>query len=174
VNLVCDAGTVANVKVVHHGLADPARLPEISRFEPSEHENWTTDQYEGFCAENCAWLSEYARRMEICGVICDNLPAHVVRLLQFLRNTAGINSAIIRISCLNHMMNLVFAHIIKSNFFSEMFATLLQCQKLIRTMCVDLGDVVAFLIDQINDRQTVLAFTDVALITAAHRRAYLV
>jgi hypothetical protein len=108
VNVVCDAGTVAN-KVVHHPLANPTRFPETFGLEPYENENWTPEQYNAFFAETIAWLSEHAPRTDIpvYGVICDHVPAQVVALLQFLRNTAGVNSAIMHIPCLNHMVNRV-------------------------------------------------------------------
>jgi hypothetical protein len=69
--------------------------------------------------------------METWGVICDYSPAQVVGLLQFLRNTAGVNSTIMRMSYLNDFVNLVLAQAIKSHFFSEVFAML---PEIIRTL----------------------------------------
>jgi hypothetical protein len=149
--------------------------------------HWTAEQYEAFFAETVAWPRECAPCMEICGVICDNLPAQVVGLLQLLRNTT--NSAIIHMPCLSQIVNLVFTQTIKSDLCYEVFVTRpeiirtphsaqsihiigLRCPKLIRTRRVYLEDVLAFLIDQINDVQTVLALADVAPVTAAHRRTH--
>jgi hypothetical protein len=90
---------------------------------------------------------------------------------------------------LNHIVNLVFTHTIKSDFFSEVFAMLPEicrtlhsaqsihilgrgCPKLIRITWVSLVDVLAFLIDRINDVHTALALADVAPITTADRRAH--
>jgi hypothetical protein len=89
-NLVCGAGTVANVKVVQRALANPTPLLEILPLEPYENKNWIAEHYETFFAQTITWRSEHAERIEICGVICDNLPAQVIGLLQVLRNTAGI------------------------------------------------------------------------------------
>jgi hypothetical protein len=157
--------------------------------ERYQNENWTAEQSEALFEETVASLSECAPRVSIHGVICDALPASVSGFLQSLRNTVRIHSAIMLIRCLSHIVNLVFTQAIKSHFCSEGFAmqteivrTLhsaqsihllnLRCPKLIERngSC----DILAFLIDEINDVQTALALRDRAPIIAAHHRAHLV
>jgi hypothetical protein len=102
-------------------LATPTRLPAILLLEPDENENWTAEEGDAFFAETVAWLSEYTPRMEICGVICDKLPAQVVGLLQFMRNIVRVHSTIMHRPCLSDIVNLVFAQAIKNYFFSGVF-----------------------------------------------------
>jgi hypothetical protein len=62
--------------------------------------------------------------VEICWVICDNFPAQVVGLRQFLDTSDRLQSAVMHIFCFNHMFNLVFARTIKTQVFSDVLTTL--------------------------------------------------
>jgi hypothetical protein len=163
-NLACEAETVTNIKVVDCAIVNPTHLPEILPLEPYENHNWTSEQYEACFRETVTWLSDHAPMMEICGVICDNLPAQVAGLRTFLETADGKCSAILHIPCVNHMVNLVFTHTIKNGIFSEVPATLpevirilhsalvfdvmgVRCPRLIQTMGGCLVDVLAFLTD---------------------------
>jgi hypothetical protein len=57
----CDAGTVANVKVVHRALANPTRLPEILPLEPDENEDRTAGQDEAFFAHGVTCMGSHLR-----------------------------------------------------------------------------------------------------------------
>jgi hypothetical protein len=77
-NLIYDGGTVANIKAVHCAIANPTHLPDIFPLEPYKNENRTAERCKAFFRETVKSLSDDTPAMEICEVICDDLPAWVV------------------------------------------------------------------------------------------------
>jgi hypothetical protein len=119
--------------------------------------------------------------LEICGVICDNLPAQVAGLRRFLESDSQW-SAIRDIPYLNHMINLVFICALKFTPVAELLSILLgiihpvksrdaleiicrNCPTINPTRWVYLVDVLGFILKHFNFVLTVLHLTDEPLIS---------
>jgi hypothetical protein len=171
---LCDAGTVLNTRVVHGGFANPSCLPEVIRLLPCENLTWDALAYERFFRETIVTFTSEYPSPEICGIICDNLPAQVSGLHRFLSSQNGRWAGITQIPCLNHMINLVFAYVIKSGVFLQVSESLPEiiralsareerellgrrCQKLIRSRWMYLIDSLSFILNHLTEVQAVLA-----------------
>jgi hypothetical protein len=161
--------------------------------EPWKNTNWNAEQYEQFFRETVSKLQEQhgKHRVEICGIICDNLPAQVAGLRNFLSSEDGLRTGIFHIPCLNHMVNLVFVHAIKDKVFAEAIADLpgqihllnkaqaleiinCHCPKLIKTRWVYLVDILGFILHHLDAVQTALAIAEAPQITETYGLVYLV
>jgi hypothetical protein len=107
-NIICDAGTVMTMKVVHAAVSNPTRLGRILPLEPYENTNWGKREYADFFREVVDRLTQEVDdfQLQICGIICDNLPAQVAGLRRFLSSEDGKQTAILHVRCVNHMINL--------------------------------------------------------------------
>jgi hypothetical protein len=74
--------------------------------------DWNAELYESFFRESTTNLLNDFPTLEICGVVCDALPAQIPDLLPFLEPDPQW-SAIRHICCLNHTINLVFIYFLK-------------------------------------------------------------
>jgi hypothetical protein len=99
---VCDAGTILYIKVIYYGFVKPAAIPDILLPNPQANDDWNAEQYESFFHESMINLLNDFPTLEICDVICDNLPAQIAVLRRFLESGPQW-SAIRHIPCLNHM-----------------------------------------------------------------------
>jgi hypothetical protein len=193
VNIICDAGTVMTMKVVHAAVSNPSRLLRILPLEPYENTNWNAENYETFFHEVVASLSQEVEgsSVEICGVICDNLPAQVAGLRRFLSSDEGSRTGIQHVRCLNHMTNLVFIYAIRTKPFTEVVDGLpalvsilntpesvaitgRRCPKLIRTRWVYLVDVLGFVMSRLPAVQTALHIAEERLPSESFGLVYLV
>jgi hypothetical protein len=191
VNLLCDAGTVNNIKLVHSALSNPTRLAEVLPLEPYDNENWTAEDYHNFFLET---VTDLYRRgtgdIEICGIICDNLPAQVSGLYSFLNIEDGPGSGIIHIPCLNHAANLVFAAAIQHSVLSEITNELPDrirtlrskeavailgnhCPGLVRTRWIYLVDVLQFILRHLAEAQSIFEIANKPPIPSHFGLAYL-
>jgi hypothetical protein len=191
VNLLCDAGTVNNVKVVHCAISNPTRLNEILPLEPYDNDNWTAADYTAFFSETVTDLERRGMsEIEICGIICDNLPAQVNGLLAFLGIENGPGAGIIHVPCLNHAANLVFAYAIRHHAFADVIQELpdrirtlrskkavaiigSHCPSLIRTRWVYIVEVLKFMLSHLPDVQSVFEIANKPPIPSHYSRVYL-
>jgi hypothetical protein len=181
VNFICDAGTVQRIKVVHSGLTNPSALSDFLPLLPRPNTNYDAAKYEAFFREHITELLVRFPRIEICGIICDNLPAQVAGLHAFLESDPRWHR-IMHIPCLNHMTNLVFTYALKYEPIAEFMSVLPEiihalsssdakqllgrkCPKIIRTRCVYLVDVLGFILNHFTCVQTVLHLADAPLIS---------
>jgi hypothetical protein len=51
IHLLCDAGTVKSIKVVHSAITNPTHLCEIVPLEPYENDGWAAADYESFLTD---------------------------------------------------------------------------------------------------------------------------
>jgi hypothetical protein len=189
---ICDAGTVVNGKVIHGAFTNPIHIDDIITLPPFENVHWDAACYQTFFRETFTTYSgeDAQASLEICGVVCDNLPAQVVGLRNFLAEDHGRWAGIMHIPCCNHMINLVFVQALKQGFFREVVSSLpgviqamnseyalqvtrKQCPKIIRTRWVYLVDILGFLINHYFEVHEVLQLIDPADILRVYRPAYL-
>jgi hypothetical protein len=110
INLLCDAGTVKIIKVVHCAISNPTRLCEILPLEAYENDGWTVADYESFFTETVTDLYQRGSpEIEICGIMSDNLPAQINSISSFLSVEGGPGSGIMHVPCLNQMISPVFS-----------------------------------------------------------------
>jgi hypothetical protein len=57
--------------------------------------------------------------LEICGIICKDLPALIARLHALLERRVDAGPQVIQTRCLNHMINLVFLSLILTDAFAN-------------------------------------------------------
>jgi hypothetical protein len=187
VNVICDAGTVLTMKVVHCAFTNPSRLPEILPLDPYENTNWTANHYASFFHDI---VTNFGEQLEICGIICDNLPAQVAGLRQFLAMDNGRWAGVIHVPCLNHMINLVFSRILSITLIADVMATLpgitqalrspaaqeiigKRCPSIVRTRWVYLVDILGFICRHFESIQTFLVLADTAQIPVTYAQAHI-
>jgi hypothetical protein len=190
--VLCDAGTVNRIKLVHAALSNPSRLTRVHPLEPYNNDNWTSDRYAAFFRDIVTTISrdEVSPRIEICGIICDNLPAQVAGLREFLSSEQGQARGIMHVPCLNHMINLVLTHVIKDAVFSDRIKNLPQvirvlnkpesiemvgrrCPKIIQTRWVYVVDVLGFILHHLPDVQSALLLAEQPQIPPEYGFVYL-
>jgi hypothetical protein len=74
---LCDAGTILSTRVVHGAFTNPSCLPEVISLLPCENIAWDALPYERFFRETIVTFTDKYPSLEICGIVCDNLPAQV-------------------------------------------------------------------------------------------------
>jgi hypothetical protein len=190
--LICDAGTVVNSKVVHAAFTNPANIDDIVTLPPFENLDWdATASFNFFRQTVTTYAGDDATvSLEICGVVCDNLPAQVVGLQHFLASDDGHWAGIMHVPCLNHMANLVFSHVIKETVFHQVAQALpdivrsmnsrpvveiigKQCPKIIRTRWVYLVDILGFIINHYPSVHDMLHLIDGEDIASLYRPVHL-
>jgi hypothetical protein len=93
INPLCDAGTVKSIKIVHGAISNLTRLCEIIPLEPYENDGWTAADDESLFTETVTDLYQRGNSdIEICGIICDNLPAQISGLSGLLSIECGPGS----------------------------------------------------------------------------------
>jgi hypothetical protein len=180
-NFICNAETILHIKVVHSGLANPTAAPDILALNLQANGDWNTERYESFFRESMTNLLNDFPTREICGVICNDLPAHFPSLRPFLESHPRW-SAIRHIPSLNHMVNFVFIYALKFPPVAEVLSILRgiihtlnsrdvfeiirrHCPTIARTRWVYLVDVLGFILKHLNSVQTILHFADEPLIS---------
>jgi hypothetical protein len=194
VNLICDAGTVMTIKVVQSAVSNPTRFERVLPLEPHPNTNWDADEYEAFFRDTVTKLTANNNGrtpLEICGIICDNLPAQVAGLRNFLSSQDGIHTGIFHVRCLNHMINLVFKFAIRTDEFVDVVRSIPElvhilntaesveltgrrCPRIVPTRWVYLVDVMGFILNRLPTVQTALLFAQHAEMAENHGLAYLV
>jgi hypothetical protein len=189
--LICDARTVVNSKVVHAAFTNPSRIDDIVTLPPFENLNWDRAASQMFFRQSCTtYAGDVPAPSEICGVVCDNFPAQVAGLRHFLAGDDGLWAGIIHVGCLNHVINLVFARVIREGIFLQIAEDLprvvralnsevavaitgRQCPKIIRTRWVYLVEVLAFIINHSSEVHEVVHIADTEVINQIYRPVYL-
>jgi hypothetical protein len=173
VNSLCDAGTVVTIQVVHAAPSSPSHRPSVLPLEAYANTNWMGEQYFELFRETVTSPLDAHPPLEICGIICDNLPAQVPDLHAFLESRTEDVPRIMHISSLTFMINLVFTSVIWTDSFANVVTQLIQvihalnslpgieivdrrCPAVIRTRCVHLLEVIDFILDHHDEAQTLL------------------
>jgi hypothetical protein len=183
VHFICDAETVLHIKILHSGLAKPTAISDILPLNPQANNDWNPEQHESFFREGMINLLNNFPTLQICGVVCDNLPAQVARLRRFLESDPQW-SAIQHIPCLNYMINLIFIDALKFPPEAKVLSLLpgiihmlnsrdafqiirRHCPTIVRTRCVYLVDVLGFILKHLDSVQAVFHSADEPLISVA-------
>jgi hypothetical protein len=88
VNLLCNAGIMVTIKILHVVLSGPSCLPLVLPLEPYTNTNWTGEQYFQFFCDTANSPLHGHPPLETWGIIWDNLPARAVGLRAFLEGRA--------------------------------------------------------------------------------------
>jgi hypothetical protein len=127
--------------------------------------------------------------LEICDIVCDNLPAYLAGLRRFLQSDIQW-SPIRYILCLNQMINLVFIYALKFPPVAEVFSILRgiihtlnsrdafeiicrDCLTIVRRRWVYLIDVLGFILKHLNSVQTVFHLADEPLMSVTCIHMYI-
>jgi hypothetical protein len=138
--------------------------------EPYASPNRTGEQYFKFFRETSNSLLDAYLPIEICGSICDNLPAQVAGLHAFLESRAEGVPRIMCILCLNYMIKLVFTSATRTDPVTNVVTQLPQvthalnspqaikivgrgCPAIIRTSTAYLVATIGFNLDRYEDAQ---------------------
>jgi hypothetical protein len=106
--------TVKSINVVHWAISNSTCLCQIIPLEPYESDGWTAADHESFLTGTVMDLYQRGSPdIEICGIVCDNLPAQISGLSSFLSIEGCPGSVIMHVPCLNHMINLVSSYVIQ-------------------------------------------------------------
>jgi hypothetical protein len=152
--------------------------------------NRTGEQYSEFFRVTVNSLLDTHPPLEICGIICDNLPPQVAGLRTFLDSRAEDIPRIMHIPSMNHIINLVFTEAIPTDPFANVATQFHQvihavksspgielvgrrCPAPIRTPWVCLADIIGFIPNHHNDAQTALQVVRDLLIPSEFAQIYL-
>jgi hypothetical protein len=185
VNLIADSGTVLRFNAVHAMAVNPNFPANVLPLDTFENRNFTGDDYEAFFRNAIAELT--TRGVEVVAVVCDNCPAQLNGVAQALLFFPDLG--ILHIPCFNHMVNLVFTHILELStvadrieilraIIAEMLTddgkTLLgrKCPNLVPTRWVYVVDVLRFIFDRIDDVNAVLIAHDLPIVPDELKELY--
>jgi hypothetical protein len=126
VNLLCEARVIVTIMIGHAALSSPSRIPLVLPLERSANTNWKGEQYSEFFTETASSLPDIHPRLEICGIICDSLPAQVAGLHAFLEPRNENVFRIVYNRCLNSLIDLVCTDAIWTDPFASVVTQLLE------------------------------------------------
>jgi hypothetical protein len=169
VSLLADSGTVLGFNSVHAMIVNPNYPRTILPLDTFENHRFTADDYEAFFRNAIKELQHY--HIELVAIVCDNCPAQLNGVAQALAFCPELS--IVHVPCFNHMINLVFTHILtyppvshRIEILNEIVSCLLtdtgrqvlgkKCPMLIKTRWVYAVDVLRFILERISDVNTVL------------------
>jgi hypothetical protein len=109
VNLLIYAGRVLGLNSLQAIVSNPHYPDDLIPFDIWENSNFRSDQYGAFFREMIQPTQNH--NPELIAVICDKCLAQVNGLLQSL--TLSLQLGICDVPCLNHIVQLVFTHILE-------------------------------------------------------------
>jgi hypothetical protein len=104
------------MKVLLVHIANPPLLGESIRLEPSENLTYNAAQYGQFFTDTVPFFPK--KGIDVCGIICEDLPAQVKGLAAFL---VAQTCRKFPITCLNHICNLRFSHVVRTGPMRETY-----------------------------------------------------
>lgn len=137
VNIMIDAATVMNMKVVHTTLSNPfSSLPPLPfRTTTKEESEWRVQDYKSDIEKTLALLRESTQLVPI-SVCHDRLSAQseAVRQIsmEFSQCSEGNGQLLVDIPCLNHLLNNAFSATIKHEKFRWMIRVVEDLAAMIR------------------------------------------
>ena len=134
INMAVDAGTVSNFHALHAIATNPWRsaMPLLLGTHEIQR-GFTSRKYtEFFSAVSHDILDE---RIEICGVVTDNLAAQIKGLNNWIRDSDNrLVKAVIPVRCLAHSINLAFTATERTNcYLRDLTSEISDVVKLLRT-----------------------------------------
>jgi hypothetical protein len=173
VNLLTGSGTVLGLNAFHAVLVNPNSLDVPLPVDTYENLGHNPDNYEAVYCELIQQIRQY--NIELVSMICGNCPAQINGVTQAFVHHPDL--ATLHIPCLNHMVNLIFTHVLTAEILSEGMALLnkfirdlrsqaeehilqRKCPRLARTRWVCAVDVLRFILKReevVNEVRVLLA-----------------